>query len=255
MDSVCSICQAGDGCGVTEADITDHGVRSVHQHLSPLTGQTVASVSRCNNWCNIELHHHLSIQDSQKTKDFTWKSNILINKFSFFRCRASQDCPSFLLDYDKSACFRLDINTEDSRDIIVPTDTRCAVMIISRDVSPRHVTCHIVTRQLVARCSWHSLTLWSRLDFWLLALTILGSDWMMAHDNYLIGQVSLLWEDLPAVAGLWEGLDIRESRGLPSPGNDDGVHDDNVNVSSSRVTMTGSSRAWSGGSTARSSAW
>jgi len=42
------------------------------------------------------------------------------------RCRASQDCPSFLLDYDKSACFRLDINTEDSRDIIVPTDTRSA---------------------------------------------------------------------------------------------------------------------------------
>ena len=36
------------------------------------------------------------------------------------RCRASQDCPSFLLDYDKSACYRLDINTEGSRDIITP---------------------------------------------------------------------------------------------------------------------------------------
>ena len=36
------------------------------------------------------------------------------------RCRASQDCPSFLLDYDKSACFRLDTNTEDRRDLITP---------------------------------------------------------------------------------------------------------------------------------------
>ena len=55
-----------------------------------------------------------------------------------FRCRASQDCPSFLLDYDKSACFRLDINTEDSRDIIVPSDTRCSVMLIEMS---RHI-CH-----------------------------------------------------------------------------------------------------------------
>ena len=41
------------------------------------------------------------------------------------RCRASQDCPSFLLDYDRSACFRLNINTDDNRDIVVPTDSRC----------------------------------------------------------------------------------------------------------------------------------
>ena len=41
-------------------------------------------------------------------------------------------------------------------------------MTISRDVSPRHVTCHLslVTRPLVARCSWHSLTLWT--PAWLL---------------------------------------------------------------------------------------
>ena len=34
---------------------------------------------------------------------------------SYFRCRASQDCPAFIIEYDEEACYRLDTNTEDNR--------------------------------------------------------------------------------------------------------------------------------------------
>merc|ERR1719431_885922 len=36
------------------------------------------------------------------------------------RCRASQDCPSFLIDYSASSCWRLDTNTEEDRDLVTP---------------------------------------------------------------------------------------------------------------------------------------
>ena len=44
--------------------------------------------------------------------------------FDCCRCRASEDCPAFLLDYARSSCFRLDTNTEDDRSLIVPTQAR-----------------------------------------------------------------------------------------------------------------------------------
>ena len=45
------------------------------------------------------------------------------------RCRASEDCPAFLLDYARSSCFRLDTNTEDDRSLIVPTQSRSLYFI------------------------------------------------------------------------------------------------------------------------------
>eukprot|EP00090_Calanus_glacialis_P030486 TRINITY_DN4919_c0_g1_i1.p1 TRINITY_DN4919_c0_g1~~TRINITY_DN4919_c0_g1_i1.p1 ORF type:complete len:724 (-),score=176.09 TRINITY_DN4919_c0_g1_i1:269-2440(-) len=40
------------------------------------------------------------------------------------RCRASQDCPAFLIDYDNDACYRLDTNSDDNRELIVDTDRK-----------------------------------------------------------------------------------------------------------------------------------
>lgn len=40
------------------------------------------------------------------------------------RCRATQDCPAFMIDYDNDACYLLDTNTEDSRKLIVNTDRK-----------------------------------------------------------------------------------------------------------------------------------
>ena len=37
--------------------------------------------------------------------------------FKMPRCRASLDCPAFLIDYDKEACFKLDTNSEDNRQV------------------------------------------------------------------------------------------------------------------------------------------
>ena len=48
--------------------------------------------------------------------------NILIILLS--RCRASQDCPAFLIDYDNAACYRLDTNTDDNREIIRDTERK-----------------------------------------------------------------------------------------------------------------------------------
>ena len=43
---------------------------------------------------------------------------------NFFRCRELSDCEAFLLDYDNSACYQLDTNLEDNRDLIVNTNSR-----------------------------------------------------------------------------------------------------------------------------------
>ncbi|XP_023343636.1 uncharacterized protein LOC111713076 isoform X2 [Eurytemora carolleeae] len=40
------------------------------------------------------------------------------------RCRASEDCPAFLIDYEEEACYRLDTNTDDNRELIEPTEKR-----------------------------------------------------------------------------------------------------------------------------------
>merc|ERR1719331_3417939 len=37
------------------------------------------------------------------------------------RCRASLDCPAFLIDYGLEACFRLDSTSEDGRELLVPS--------------------------------------------------------------------------------------------------------------------------------------
>ena len=39
--------------------------------------------------------------------------------FKMPRCRASLDCPAFLIDYDKEACFKLDTNSEDNRQVFL----------------------------------------------------------------------------------------------------------------------------------------
>ena len=77
-----------------------------------------------SNALNVTKHIH------NKQKKFHY--NPLYS--SIPRCRASQDCPSFLLDYDRSACFRLDINTEDSRELIVPSESRFVLIKINSPV-------------------------------------------------------------------------------------------------------------------------
>ena len=42
------------------------------------------------------------------------------------RCRASRDCPAFQLDYDSSACYKLDTNTDDTAGLLESTDSRTA---------------------------------------------------------------------------------------------------------------------------------
>ena len=44
---------------------------------------------------------------------------------SFFcRCRASSDCPGFLINYERESCFRVDFNTDDRRDDLIPATSR-----------------------------------------------------------------------------------------------------------------------------------
>ena len=73
-------------------------------------------------WCHIKLsstpahnNYYIIIRANQP----------FFNHISVpLRCRASQDCPAFLIDYDNDACYRLDTNTDDSRELIVDTDRK-----------------------------------------------------------------------------------------------------------------------------------
>jgi len=40
------------------------------------------------------------------------------------RCRASSDCPGFLINYERESCFRVDFNTDDRRDDLIPATSR-----------------------------------------------------------------------------------------------------------------------------------
>ena len=42
----------------------------------------------------------------------------------FCRCRASSDCPGFLINYERESCFRVDFNTDDRRDDLIPATSR-----------------------------------------------------------------------------------------------------------------------------------
>ena len=44
--------------------------------------------------------------------------------YKIYRCRASSDCPGFLVNYETESCFKLDFNTEDYRKDLVPSDAR-----------------------------------------------------------------------------------------------------------------------------------
>ena len=40
------------------------------------------------------------------------------------RCRASSDCPGYLVNYERESCFRVDFNTDDRRDDLIPATSR-----------------------------------------------------------------------------------------------------------------------------------
>ncbi|CAG0906160.1 unnamed protein product, partial [Darwinula stevensoni] len=40
------------------------------------------------------------------------------------RCRSSNNCPAFLVNYDQEACFKLDMNSEGQRDELKPAPAR-----------------------------------------------------------------------------------------------------------------------------------
>ena len=41
-----------------------------------------------------------------------------------YRCRASSDCPGYLVNYERESCFRVDFNTDDRRDDLIPSTSR-----------------------------------------------------------------------------------------------------------------------------------
>ena len=41
-----------------------------------------------------------------------------------FRCRASDECPGFVINYERESCFRVDFNTDDRRDDLIPATSR-----------------------------------------------------------------------------------------------------------------------------------
>ena len=47
-----------------------------------------------------------------------------VESFCYFRCRASSDCPGFLVNYENESCYKLDFNTDDYRRDLVPSDSR-----------------------------------------------------------------------------------------------------------------------------------
>ena len=52
------------------------------------------------------------------------KTNHVLFSFFFCRCRASSDCPGFLINYERESCFRVDFNTDDRRDDLIPATSR-----------------------------------------------------------------------------------------------------------------------------------
>ena len=42
----------------------------------------------------------------------------------FFRCRASDECPGFVINYERESCFRVDTNTDDLREDLIPATSR-----------------------------------------------------------------------------------------------------------------------------------
>ena len=41
-----------------------------------------------------------------------------------FRCRASDECPGFVINYERESCFRVDTNTDDLREDLIPATSR-----------------------------------------------------------------------------------------------------------------------------------
>ena len=71
-------------------------------------GMTLFSPSKATSY-----HFQYSTNDVDLLADC--HTRMLI--FKMPRCRASLDCPAFLIDYDKEACFKLDTNSEDNRQV------------------------------------------------------------------------------------------------------------------------------------------
>ena len=46
--------------------------------------------------------------------------HVLFSPQSYLRCRASLDCPGFIINYDSETCFKLDSNSDDIRKDLVP---------------------------------------------------------------------------------------------------------------------------------------
>jgi hypothetical protein len=40
------------------------------------------------------------------------------------RCRVSSDCPGYIVNYEQESCFRMDFNTDDRRDDLIPATSR-----------------------------------------------------------------------------------------------------------------------------------
>ena len=73
-------------------------------------GMTLFSPSKATSY-----HFQYSTNDVDLLADC--HTRMLI--FKMPRCRASLDCPAFLIDYDKEACFKLDTNSEDNRQVFL----------------------------------------------------------------------------------------------------------------------------------------